>query len=131
MRISRTPERRRISAAPVRRPKRPFRQRAWRLLPRRTRWALEERWSKRPWVKNEGEATAEVVNMCFGGYPMLADFETKEDAVRLLAAIWDVVDNWDGSRINVKWAAGEKNVWEWARSAPGQDVPKAEEGSAL
>jgi hypothetical protein len=81
-------------------------------------------WERRPWVENEGAATAVVVNMCFGGYPMLKDFKTKEEAVNLLASIWDVVDNWDGSRVNVRWAAGEKNVYEWARQMPAPQNEK-------
>lgn len=76
-----------------------------------------------PRLVNEGAATALVVDMCFDGYPMAKDFATKEDAVRLLQSIWDVVDNWDGSRVNVPWSQGLKSnpsVYEWARQTTGQ-----------
>ena len=80
----------------------------------RIKYRLERRF---PRLVNEGEATARVVNMAFGGYPMAKDFQSKEEAVHLLQAIWDIVDNWgDGRRINVEWARGGVNVYEWARA---------------
>jgi hypothetical protein len=89
----------------------------------RVKWFVEETWLKMPWIANEGEATARVVNMCFDGYPFPEDFKTKEDAVNLLQSIWNVVDNWDGSRVNVDWAAGRKDgisVSRWARESPNE-----------
>lgn len=52
----------------------------------------------------EGNATANVVNMVFNGYPRAEDFASKEEAVQMLKRIWDVVDNNDGTKINVEWA---------------------------
>lgn len=82
--------------------------------------AIERLKLRFPRLVNEGEATARVIDDAFGGYPLEEDFETKEDAVRLLQAIWDIVDNWDGSRINVAWSQGrdlpEGGVRTWARA---------------
>ena len=97
-------------------------------LLRRLKWSIETKahrmWHRfvfhHPRFKNEGEATAQVVDMAFGGYPMGANFASKEDAVQLLQSIWDIVDNWDGSRVNVAWARGDKKglpVYDWARGA--------------
>lgn len=99
---------------------------------RRIKWRhrLQFAWAdfvkRMPWVPNEGEATARVVDMCFEGYPMPEDFADKEDAVNLLQSIWNVVDNWDGSRVNVEWASTGRTgtqhgtVADWARSFPDE-----------
>lgn len=111
--------------------RRPIRTRSTPLLPRRiplryrARWAIESLYLKMPWVANEGEATARVVDRCFAGYPMADDFASKEEAVALLAAIWDVVDNWDGSRINVRWDKEGFNVREWATGKTPEGVTPA------
>lgn len=54
-----------------------------------------------PWFMNEGEATCVAIDYCFDGFPLEKNFESKEDAVAMLAHIWNTLDDWDGSRSNV------------------------------
>lgn len=67
----------------------------------RLRWWWRDVKNQLPWRMNEGEATARIVESLFNGYPSPAQFESKEQAVALLEAIWDVLDDWDGGRRNV------------------------------
>lgn len=58
-----------------------------------------------PWMTSEGEATARVVDRAFDkGFPMSKDYADLDAAVQHLQDIWNIVDNWDGSRLNVEWA---------------------------
>lgn len=76
-----------------------------RLLAWKLGWWWERNREKLPWIENEGEATARVVDLAFDmGYPQVEDYDSIEDAVQHLQDIWNIIDNWDGSRLNVKWA---------------------------
>lgn len=100
----------------------------------RLKWRIifdwEEFVEKLPWVPNEGEATARAVNMAFDrGYPMEKDYETPEAMLQHLQNIWDIVDNWDGSRVNVEWAnRGIPAGWLHS-GAPGDTSPEPVLGS--
>lgn len=62
----------------------------------------------------ESNATTNVVNMVFNGYPFAEDFASKEEAVQMLKRIWDIVDNNDGTKTNVDWADNgiPKDWWD-------------------
>ena len=76
----------------------------------RLQMAWEDVWVKRPWIANEGEATARVIDMSFlKGFPMEEDYASTEEAVAHLQQIWNILDDWgDGRRINVIRAGGKK-----------------------
>ncbi|WP_159600243.1 hypothetical protein [Agromyces humi] len=54
-----------------------------------------------PAIVNEGEATAIAANLAFPNYPSSRDYRTKQDAVEHLQLLWNILDDWDGSRRNV------------------------------
>lgn len=67
----------------------------------RLQWFWERHMEKLPWVRNEGQATAKLIDYQLNGYPMTED-HTLESAMDKLQTIWSILDDWgDGRRINV------------------------------